>query len=632
MPKLFSDPEAIAEDIIRDVGTNLVVGLPLGLGKANHVVNALYARALADRSIKLTLFSALTLEKPRPSSLLEQRFISPVIDRLFGGYPDLAYANALHAGELPPNVKVIEFFFLAGKWLHVPFAQQHYISANYTHAASYLLARGLNVVTPLVAKRVVDGATRYSLSCNTDTALDLLRARAEGRASFKVFAQVNSELPFMPGAGDLPGEEFSAVLDSPATDFPLFAPPAEPVSDTKYAIGLHATSLVPDGGTLQIGIGQVGDALARGLIVRHRDSAQFRAIMKRLAPGVEPMESAPFAKGLYGVSEMLIEAFLSLIEADILKREVDGVVLHGAFFLGPKSFYRALREMPPEQLARVQMMPVSFTNELYGDEDAKRRARIDARFVNNAMMATLMGAAVSDGLDNGQVVSGVGGQYNFVAQAFALQGARSVLTLEATRQAGRRTHSNIRWNYGHETIPRHLRDVFVTEYGVADVRGKSDAETIAAMLAVTDSRFQDELVKIAKDAGKLPKEFEIPRAHLENFPERIADALKPAREDGLLPPFPFGSDFTEVEQRLIPALQLLREAQRMPLLLPGLLWQGVTQPPDASNRECLARLGLDRPTTFAERGYRALVNAALARSGAMTNVVPANAGTHNHRA
>ena len=177
MPKLFSDPEAIAEDIIRDVGTNLVVGLPLGLGKANHVVNALYARAAADRSINLTLFSALTLEKPRPSSLLERRFIGPVIDRLFGGYPDLTYASALHAGELPPNIQVIEFFFLAGKWLHVPYAQQHYISANYTHASSYLLARGLNVVTQLVAKRVVDGVTRYSLSCNTDTTLDILRAR-----------------------------------------------------------------------------------------------------------------------------------------------------------------------------------------------------------------------------------------------------------------------------------------------------------------------------------------------------------------------------------------------------------------------------------------------------------------------
>src|SRR5580698_6561450 len=439
MPKLFSDPEAIVDDLIREVGTDLVVGLPLGLGKANHIVNALYARAAADRTISLTFLSALTLEKPKPSGLLERRFIAPVIDRLFGGYPDLAYADALRANALPPNIKVIEFFFLAGAWLHVPLAQQHYISANYTHASSYILARGLNVVLQLVAKRVVDGVARYSLSCNTDTTLDLLRARAEGRAWFKLVGQVNSELPFMPGAGDLPADQFSAVLDGPNTEFPLFAPPSEPISDIKYAMGLHAASLVRDGGTLQIGIGQVGDALAQGLVVRHRDNAQFCAIMKRLAPEAEApadLQTGSFDKGLYGVSEMLFEAFVGLIEAGIIKREVDGVVLHGAFFLGPQSFYRALRDMTPDQIARIGMMPVSFTNELYGDEQTKRRARIDARFVNNAMMATLLGAVISDGLEDGQVVSGVGGQYNFVAQAFALPGARSVLTVEATRQGG----------------------------------------------------------------------------------------------------------------------------------------------------------------------------------------------------
>jgi Acetyl-CoA hydrolase/transferase C-terminal domain len=617
MPKMFSDPDAIAEDIVRDVGTDLVVGLPLGLGKANRIINALYARAAADRGINLTLFSALTLEKPRPSNLLERRFITPVIDRLFGGYPDLAYADALHAGALPPNVRVIEFFFLAGKWLHVPFAQQHYISANYTHASSYLLARGLNVVPQLVAKRVVDGVTRYSLSCNTDTTLDVLRARAQGVAAFKLIGEVNSELPFMPGAGDLPAEQFSAVLDTPGESFPLFAPPSEPITDTKYAIGLHAAGLVRDGGTLQIGIGQVGDALAQGLIVRHRDNAQFYAIMKRLSPAMDPVlepHTGSFEKGLYGVSEMLFEAFLGLIDAGILKREVDGVVLHGAFFLGPKSFYRALREMPPSQIARIQMMPVSFTNELYGDEETKRRARVDARFVNNAMMATLMGAVISDGLEDGQVVSGVGGQYNFVAQAFALAGARSILTVEATRPAGAGTQSNIRWRYGHETIPRHLRDIIVTEYGVADLKGKSDAEVIAAMLGVTDSRFQDELMRQAKDAGKLPKNFEIPSASRDNHPERIAAALKPAREADLLPSFPFGSDFTDVEMRLIPALQILQDAQRTPLRLARLLWQGFVGSPGAADQECLARLGLDKPATLAERGYRALVSAALARS------------------
>src|ERR1700748_2163359 len=140
MPKMFSSPEAIAEDIIRDVGSNLVVGLPLGLGKANHIVNALYARAVADRSVRLTFFSALTLEKPRPTNLLERRFITPVIDRLFGGYPELAYAQALREGRLPPNIRVIEFFFLAGQWLHVPAAQHGCNWPRHSSAARYLLA------------------------------------------------------------------------------------------------------------------------------------------------------------------------------------------------------------------------------------------------------------------------------------------------------------------------------------------------------------------------------------------------------------------------------------------------------------------------------------------------------------
>src|SRR5262249_5991898 len=161
------------------------------------------------------------------------------------------------------------------------------------------------------------------------------------------------------------------------------------------------------------------------LVVRHRDNAQFRQIMARLAPHGAARESGAVDAGLYGVSEMVTEAFIGLIDGGILKRAVHGIILHGAFFLGPKSVYLALRDMKPEEIARVCMMPVSFTNELYGEEEKKRAARVDARFVNNAMMATLLGSAVSDGLDNGQVVSGVGGQYNFVAQAFALPGARS---------------------------------------------------------------------------------------------------------------------------------------------------------------------------------------------------------------
>ena len=610
MAHTFAGAEAIAETIIADVGKTIVLGLPLGLGKANHIANALFARVAADPSIKLTIFTALTLEKPRPSSELERRFIGPVIERLFGGYPELSYARALHAKKLPPNIKVDEFFFLAGRWLTSPEAQQNYISANYTHAFNYLLSRGVNVVAQLVAKREVYGRPRYSLSCNPDITVDLLKVRRAGGVNFRLYGQVNAELPFMPGDGDLAADEFAGVLESPDVEFPLFAPPAEPISDRKYAIGLHVAGLVRDGGTLQIGIGQVGDALAQSLILRHREPATFAETAKRLHNGEPPpdLQATSFDKDLYGVSEMFVEAFLELIRAGVLKREVDGALLHAAFFIGPQAFYRSLRDMPEHERARIQMKAVSFTNEVLQDFEAKRRARVDARFVNSTMMATLLGAAISDGLDDGRIVSGVGGQYNFVAQAFALPGARSILTLESTRGTGSRVESNIRWSYGHQTIPRHLRDVFVTEYGVADLRGKSDADTIAAMLSIADSRMQGELIREAKDAGKLASDYEIPAVDRENYPERIAEALKPAHEAGLLPAFPFGSDFTDVEQTLIPALQRLREAS--PVELTRLAASGLFDRAPA-NDTVLARLGLDKPKGMSDRAFRLLVGAAL---------------------
>src|SRR5438876_4671264 len=425
-------------------------------------------------------------------------------------------------------------------------ASPPHICANYTHALRYVLDRGVNVVAQLVAKRVRGGETRFSLSCNPDLTLDLLECRARKECDFLFVGQVNSELPFMPGDGDIAASEFDLMLEGPATDFRLFAPPREPIDLADYAAGLHVARTVADGGTLQLGIGSLGDAVAQALILRHRRNADFRSLVARLDPADRApaglRESAPFELGLYGVSEMFVEGFLDLMHAGVLKREVDGALLQAAFFLGSRAFYGALREMPPADLAKLRMGAVSFVNELYGDEAGKRRARVKARFVNNAMMATLLGAAISDALENGQVVSGVGGQYNFVAQSFALEDARSIILLRATRTARRRTTSNILWNYGHTTIPRHLRDVVVSEYGIADLRGKTDRDVIAAMLAIADSRFQDELLRRAKDAGKIEKSFELPAACRDNTPERIARALGEARE--LLPPFPFGSDFT----------------------------------------------------------------------------------------
>jgi acyl-CoA hydrolase len=276
VPIAFDDPDRLAEAIIARVGKKVVLALPLGLGKANHVANALFARAAADPSIDLRIFTALTLEKPRGKGDLERRFVGPIAERLFAGYPELAYATALHDGALPANVKVNEFFFAAGTRLGIAAAQQSYICANYTHALRYVLDRGVNVAAQLVAKRGHGEEARLSLSCNPDLTLDLLACRAGKACDFLLVGEINSELPFMPGDAEIAPGEVDLMLEAPATDFPLFAPPREPIDLAEYAIGLNAARTVADGGTLQLGIGLLGDAVAHALILRQRHNAEFR--------------------------------------------------------------------------------------------------------------------------------------------------------------------------------------------------------------------------------------------------------------------------------------------------------------------------------------------------------------------
>src|SRR5215831_793713 len=322
-PVAFEDPDRLADAIIARVGKNIELALPLGLGKANHVANALFKRAAADPTINLRIFTALTLERPRSKGDLERRFLEPVVDRVFAGYPELAYALALHAGALPPNIKVDEFFFEAGTRLGIAAAQQSYICANYTHALRYVLERGVNVVAQLVAKRGRGGETRLSLSCNPDLTLDLLACRARKACDFLFVGQVNSELPFMGGDGDIAASEFDLMLEGSLTDFRLFAPPREPIDLADYAAGLHVARTVADGGTLQLGIGSLGDAVAHALMLRHQRNADFRALAARLDPADRApaglRESAPFEVGLYGVSEMFVEGFLDLMRAGVLK-------------------------------------------------------------------------------------------------------------------------------------------------------------------------------------------------------------------------------------------------------------------------------------------------------------------------
>lgn len=255
------------------------------------------------------------------------------------------------------------------------------------------------------------------------------------------------------------------------------------------------------------------------------------------------------------------------------------------------------------------MTAISFTNSLYGAEALKRAQRRHARFVNTAMTATLLGAVSSDQLDDGRVVSGVGGQHDLVTMAHELAEARSIIALRSTRRQGSRVVSNIVWQYANATIPRHLRDLIVTEYGVADLRGRSDRDVIVEMLNVADGSAQQTLQLAAMRAGKLERSFERPSRARHNNPDRIAAVLEPARRAGLLPVFPLGTEMTDIEKTLIGPLTSLKDAspaRRVRCLLAGLA-------PGSHPREqaALSRLGLGTPSGLAQYTLRALVLGAM---------------------
>jgi acyl-CoA hydrolase len=634
-PLQFESLDAAVELLLSRIKGPLHVGAPLGLGKPHRLLNTLYARVEGDTSRPLHLYTALSLDPPGGGKGLETRFVKPFVERHFGAdFPRLAYVQALKRNTLPAHIEIEEFYLQSGAMLNSVPVQRRYASLNYTHVARALADRGLNAIVQKVA-RSPDG-TRLSLSCNTDLTFDALDAVAErGLPRPVLIAEIDPRLPWLGGSATVAPEFFDAVVTPPGPYPKLFGLPRQPVNDVDYAIGFHASTLVRDGGTLQIGIGALADALCHALVLRHVDNDAYRAVLRAMgSPQAGDESLAPFERGLYGCSEMINEGFRRLVEVGVIKRrvvddvaamqrierggasahdlallEAQGEFLHGAFYLGSPDFYDWLRDLPPDVRRGIGMKRVGEVNDLIGDIALERLQRRDARFFNTCMMATALGAAVSDALEDGRVVSGVGGQYNFVAMAHALPDARSVLLFRSSREANGRVTSNVVWNYGHATIPRHLRDIYISEYGIADIRGRSDEDCVMAMATIADSRFQQGLLDTAKREGKLRADFVLPTAATRNTPERLAAALRPFRKSGALPDYPLGSDFTRVEQRLVKALAWLKSNTSTRGDKLRTVWRALSA--RAEDSEALERMELASPNGFGERLEAKLVNLAL---------------------
>lgn len=714
---MFSDVDACVDEAINTVGDKIVLGLPIAVGKPTHIANAFYRRARENKKLQLIIYSGLTLRTPGWNSELERRFVEPLAQRLFPGYPNPEYQNDALAGRLPDNVELREIYLSPGSGLNVAALQQGYTASNYTHVSRDVAAGGCNVVALMVSPPQ-NGL--YSTGSNADAAVMMARdITALRRTGHRVcmLGQVNSAMPYMYGAGEIEAADFTGMVADPQYGHALFAPPKEPVTTAEHCIGLHVASLIRDGGTFQVGFGSLADAVVYAMQLRHdNNDAFYRAltgagIIEKFFHIIEETGgTGTFKKGLYGCSEFIFDGFVHLMNSGIIRRRVydhpdiqrlvmkkgitenvgpetldalledrvisnriteeqfhllrgfgilrgdveydggrliangkrisadlgnaksralieseclgdtlkNGHYIHAGFFIGSQWFYDALRNMDPDARRLIRMREIKFVNSLSGHEELKHLQRRHGRFVNTAMMATVLGGIASDTLENNQVVSGVGGQYNFVSMAHDLSGARSIITVRAVRDKDGEPAGNIVWTAANLTVPRHLRDMFVTEYGIADVRGRTDRDTVAAMLNIADSRFQNQLLRKAKTSHKLPRDYRIPDAFRNNTPDTLEQALAPYRKKGLFPVFPYGTELTKEEITLARALRGLKIKMSLKgFRLPAFdETRKIVFPPEAA-RPYLERLGLDKPANIEERGLKKLVLYALAAEDAI---------------
>lgn len=276
-----------------------------------------------------------------------------------------------------------------------------------------------------------------------------------------VLAEVN---PYMPRTL---GDSFLHV-DRIAQLVPVEAPLPElvpqPLDDACREIGRNVASLVPDGATLQMGIGRIPDAT-------------LAALTDRRELGIH--------------TEMLSDGVMHLAEAGVItgrrKSFLPGKIVT-SFVMGTRRLYDWVHDNP-----QIEMRPSGFTN------DPAQIAKNDAMVAINAALAVDLTGQVAADTVRGKLFSGIGGQVDFIRGAARSRGGRPIIALPATARGGSvsRIQATFEEGTGVVTSRGDIRYV-VTEYGIADLWGKSIRQRTEALCGIAHPSFRAELLAAAR--------------------------------------------------------------------------------------------------------------------------------------
>lgn len=281
-------------------------------------------------------------------------------------------------------------------------------------------------------------------------------------------AEVNLNVPRVYGDCRLHVSQFDAIVEGDDPIMELKNPPLTPEDEV---IGRLIAERIPDGATIQIGFGGVPSAVALAL----RDHKHL---------------------GIH--TEMFVDVMRTLMEKGVVdnsRKTLNPGVSVYTFCTATKETYKFLHEN-----ADISAHPVDYTNDPRIIAEHEKMVSINA-----TIMIDLTGQACSESI-GGKQYSGTGGQVDFVRGAVLSKGGRSFIAAYATAKDGEASRIVDMLPPGSVvTTPRTDIDCFVTEYGVAELRGKSLRERAQALIAVAHPKFRDELQRQARARGLGPR-------------------------------------------------------------------------------------------------------------------------------
>jgi 4-hydroxybutyrate CoA-transferase len=297
--------------------------------------------------------------------------------------------------------------------------------------------------------------------CSLGVSADYTLSAAESARI--VIAQMNSQMPWTGGA-KIALDQLTYIVEK---DEPLIELKPPKIGEVESRIGENVAKLIPDGSTLQLGIGAIPDAVLLFL----KDKKDL---------------------GIH--SEMFSDGVVFLAEAGVVtnrKKKINTGKFTATFLMGTRKLYDFVDRNPA-----VEMMPVDYVNDPYVIGQHENMISI-----NSALQVDLMGQVNAEMIGSRQF-SGIGGQVDFVRGASRSPGGKSIIALPSTASGGKISRICCDLDRG-AAVSTSRNDVHfvVTEFGIAELRGKSLRERAQSLIAISHPDFREALTAGAKEKG-----------------------------------------------------------------------------------------------------------------------------------